>query len=716
MRTTYPLLALLLAVSPLAAEEAAGPVMTKGTAVHYDTSPPLLEMAQPVAPPTGLSKEVPIRMRPREPRAPVTIEPDGGVQLSSRPNPQAGATPAPTVSAPGLSEQDNVDTLGIGIVPPDTNGDIGLDEEGNKIYVQYINLVWGVFDDTGALTDGPFAGNSFWAGFGGFCQTENDGDPIVLYDDYAGRWFFSQFSIDEGVQCVAVSTTSDPLGPYHRYAFPVTPGGANDYPKLGVWSDGTIGSSGQSAYTFTLRDFGGAGGPFSVSAGVLDRDQILVGGAADFVKFSNPCTGTDCLEGQLPPHLEGPEPPANTCPTFWAAIDSAYDDTTETQDGYRNHTLCVDWADTGSSTYVEGSYVAAGSNFNRFLGNGFSDCIAPVPTPGEILDCLAAFTMYRAQYRWFETHASVVFNTTVNAGSARAGIRWAELRSTDGQTSWSNEQDGTYAPDDGIERWMGSIAQDSEGNMALGYSATSDSLMPSVRYTSRMAGDGAGTMPGGEVSCHEGTGVQTASSNRWGDYSSMSVDPVDDCTFWFTTEYYETTGSFNFNTRICSFRLCNLEPSVAITNPADGSTFDDLTAITFMGSGSDDEDGDISSNLDWTSSLDGSIGTGASFSLALSAGLHEIEATVTDSGGKSASDQITVSITTDDCPATLDVGPLTVSGSSTFSAVNTITVLGGVTVESAGSLLLKASQTTAFENGLIVEGALEVVDTDTPCD
>ncbi|MGB5659001.1 MAG: hypothetical protein WBO54_05910, partial [Thermoanaerobaculia bacterium] len=287
-------------------------------------------------------------------------------------------------------------------------------------------------------------------------------------------------------------------------------------------------------------------------AGVMERDAMLAGNPASFIKFSNPCVAGDCIEGQLPPHLAGPTPPAGTCPTYWAAVDAAYDDSPFANDGYRNHTLCVDWSNLANSTYTEGPLVVAGSNFDRFLGNGFSDCISPV-NGGEVLDCLAAFTMYRAQYRWFGDNARVVLNTTVDAGSDRAGIRWAETRSTDGDSGWFLQQDGTYAPEDGLERWMGSIAQDQDGNIALGYSVTGSSLFPSVSYTSRMGGDPLGTMPGGEESCHEGTGAQVASSNRWGDYSSMSVDPTDDCTFWYTQEYYQTTGSFDFNTRICRF-------------------------------------------------------------------------------------------------------------------------------------------------------------------
>ncbi len=542
-------LTLMTLVAPIWAQ---GPEVEYGQAMYHDTSPPMSEMAIPAASPSGLSKEVPVRARPDFAPDPSGAEPDGG--LASASTPSLSPTPSPIISVPGLSEQDNIDVLNVAIVPPDTNGDIGLDENGNRIYIQYINLVWGVFDVTGNLIHGPFAGNSFWTGFGGFCETNNDGDPVVLYDDQAGQWFFSQFSVNQGIQCVAISTTSDPLGPYHRYAFVVTPGGANDYPKLGVWDDGTSGSSGQSAYTFTTRDFGGAGGPFSVGAGVMERDAMLVGAPASFIKFINPCTGVDCIEGQLPPHLAGPPPPAGTCPTFWTAVDAAYDDSPFNNDGYRNHTLCVDWSNLANSTYTEGAFVVAGSNFDRFLGNGFSDCISPV-NGGEVLDCLAGFTMYRAQYRWFGDNARVVLNTTVDAGSDRAGIRWAETRSASGDSGWFLQQDGTYAPDDGIERWMGSIAQDQDGNIALGYSATSGSLFPSVRYTSRMAGDPLGTMPGGEVSCHEGTGAQIGSANRWGDYSSMSIDPTDDCTFWYTQEYYQTTGSFDWSTRICNFQF-----------------------------------------------------------------------------------------------------------------------------------------------------------------
>ena len=197
--------------------------MTSGEAVQHDTSPPLNEMLGAAAPVVaGPNRQIPIGVKPEMGgKQPNLAMPDGGLQAPSW---FLGPTPGPIVSVSGLSEQDNVNTVGSAIVPPDVNGDIGLDDAGNRIYIQYINLVWGVFDVTGNLAAGPFAGNTFWTGFGGPCETNNDGDPVVLYDDQAGQWLFSQFSINQGIQCVAISATSDPLGPYHRYAFPVSPG------------------------------------------------------------------------------------------------------------------------------------------------------------------------------------------------------------------------------------------------------------------------------------------------------------------------------------------------------------------------------------------------------------------------------------------------------------------------------------------------------------
>ena len=560
-----------LTSAPLRAEL----TMRTGHATKWRTSPPLRDMLEeiPRSVETGLEVEIPIQIRPgTEQRVDPGTGPTGPVQSA------AGETFTPSInlSFEGLSDDDNSDVLGGRVVPPDTNGDIGFDAQGNKIYVQYINLIWAVYDATnGNLIGNKMAGNTFWSGFGGSCETENDGDPIVLYDDDAGRWTFSQFSIGDGKMCWAVSATSDPLGLYHQYEFVVAnpTGGTADYPKAGVWAQTPAGPSpvgvNQSAYTQTSRNFPFDSGSF-MQAVVLERDKMLAGQPAQFVQFGFPCVADDCREGMLPPHQAGPPPAFGTCPTFFTIVDAEYDDSPEALDGVRLDKLCVDWSDTFAPT-IDETFAASSADFDRFLGNGFSDCIDPLPASGEALDCLASFGMFRAQYRWFDdasgTHASVVLNTTVDAGSDRAGIHWMELRSPDGQTNWSVHQESTYAPADGNERWMGSIAQDRDRNIALGFSivGTSPDLLPSIHYTSRQNGDASGTM-GSEEICHTGTGVQVASFNRWGDYSSMSVDPEDDCTFWYTQEYYETSGSFDFTSRICSFFVCSCPADRTIAN------------------------------------------------------------------------------------------------------------------------------------------------------
>ncbi len=728
---TWALLPVLLALPALPArgEEKR---LVHGAALRSDTSPPLRELISKIPPrPTGLSVEIPLGARPGAPTLPL---PPPAASRGEEPEiaaPGATLTPAVLLSFPGLSDDDNSATVGGRFVPPDTNGDIGFDHQGNKIYIQYINKIWGIFDPAdGTLIFGPTIGNTFWSGFGGLCQTSNSGDTLVLYDDDAGRWVFAQFVWPSGgLVCVAVSATGDPLGSYHRYAFQVaSAGGFADYPKLGVWAQGPQGPGQgsvptQSAYTLTTRNFPWSQGSNFMHTTVLERDRMLTGSAAKFVSFPHACTvGTDCLDGQLPPHQAGPPPPWGTCPTFFAIVDKQFDDTLFASDGVRLERLCVDWQNTANSTITE-TFLPSGVGFSRALGDGVNACISPVKSPGEPLDCLTVFTMYRAQYRYFDgsdgngAHASVVVNTTVDAGSQRAGIHWLELRSADGQSAWSIHQQGTYAPADARERWMGSIAQDGMRNIALGFSRVSSSEFPSLYYTARELGDAAGAM-GSEERCHDGTGVQTASFERWGDYSAMSVDPEDDCTFWFTGEYYETTGPFDFNTRICSFKVCNLPPSVEITMPTDGEEFDDATSITFVGTATDVEDGDLTSSLVWTSSVDGAIGSGGSFMTTLSPGLHTIEASVTDSGGKPGIDQISLTITGSGCPADLDiVGPLVVNTLDIRRAVNTIDVTGDVSVVSGGHLRLLAGVRVSLANGFNVGtgGLLEVETTADPC-
>lgn len=260
-------------------------------------------------------------------------------------------------------------------------------------------------------------------GFGGPCQDNNDGDPIVLYDHLADRWLLSQFSINEGIQCVAVSTTGDPLGSFFRWAFEVSPGQNNDYPKFGV----------PEAYYLSLRDFPANDGDFS-SAVAFDRQAMVAGDPnAAFVKFSLPCLANDCPDGIQPPHLEGPAPAADTPGVFTRFWDDEYEGGLKGSDGVRLWTFTPDFANPSNSTFVE-SFIPGASFDSTMCGFFQAGCISQ-PGGGERLDPLDEFQMYRAQFRHFARHGrlaghdSLVINMTVDStGRNVAGIRWAELR------------------------------------------------------------------------------------------------------------------------------------------------------------------------------------------------------------------------------------------------------------------------------------------------
>jgi len=415
----------------------------------------------------------------------------------------------------------------INSAPPDTNGAVGATQ-----YVQWVNTSFAVFNkSTGALIAGPTAGNTLWNGFGGGCQTNNDGDPIVLYDKIANRWIFSQFSVSTTpfLQCIAVSTTSDATGTYNRYSFSYA--NFDDYPKMGVWPD---------AYYETFNMFNG--NTFVGSdACAYDRNAMLNGQpATQICKQQNSSVG-----GLLPSDLDGATLPPAGSPNYMVFFGS------NNLNLFKFH---VDFTTPSNSTFT-GPTVIPVAAFSALCGGG--TCV-PQPGTSQQLDSLADRLMYRLAYRNLGTHESLVVNHSVTAGSG-GGVRWYELQNPNGTVVLA--QQSTFAPDSKF-RWMGSIAMDQSGNMALGYSVSSSSTSPSIAVTGRLASDPSNTMQT-ETSVITGTGSQTGGLTRWGDYSAMQIDPVDDCTFWYTTEYMKTTGSFNWNTHIATFKW----PSCAANTP-----------------------------------------------------------------------------------------------------------------------------------------------------
>jgi uncharacterized repeat protein (TIGR01451 family) len=439
--------------------------------------------------------------------------------------------PTPLIPSPILNFN-GIQFPGVGCncAPPDTVGEVGETQ-----FVQMVNEGFQVFDKaTGNSLLGPNSITSVWAGFGGVCETSGSGDPVVLYDQIANRWVISQFagSSIPTDECVAVSTTSDATGSYFRYAFHL---GSNffDYPHLGVWPDG---------YYMSMNVFNSSGTAFlGPQAFAFDRTAMLAGLPAVFVTPG--ITGGPNEDTFLPADLDGSIlPPLNAPHTF---VQFPGNNT------YKVRHFHADFATPANSTFtLFASPPAAG--FTTLCPNSRA-CVPQLGgTGGNALDGIGDRLMFRLAYRNFGDHESLVGNFTVSAGGV-AGVRWFELRNvTAGPVTVA--QESTFQPDT-TWRWMGSAAMDSAGNLAVGYSASSATINPQLRYAGRLATDPPNTLGQGEAHLFDGTGSQNGTGNRWGDYSSLTVDPVDDCTFWYTSEYYATTGQFNWRTRIGSFKF-----------------------------------------------------------------------------------------------------------------------------------------------------------------
>lgn len=454
-----------------------------------------------------------------------------------------------------------------GVLPPDPVGDVGPNH-----YVQMVNLSFAIWDRSGNLLYGPVDNNTLWQGFGGPCETTNDGDPIVLYDELADRWMLSQFALPRFprgpfYQCIAVSQTADPMGEYYRYQFTISSDKLNDYPKFGVWPDGYYMAVNQFKCSMLFCNWGGQG------VVAFERDQMLVGGPARMVYFD--LFNSDAnLGGMLPSDLDGPEPLPGEPNYFVQVDDNAWG---YSPDQLQVWEFGVDWASPASSTFSPGGVVSVAA-FNSDMCGYSRNCI---PQPGgTAVDAISDRLMYRLQYRNFGAHQTLVVNHTVDVGGDHAGVRWYELR--DSGSGWNVHQQGTYAPD-GNHRWMGSVAMNSAGDIALGFSVSGTSQFPSIRVTGRLAEDPLGQMTLGEVTLAEGSGYQTHSSGRWGDYSMLAVDPFDGCTFWYTQEYYAKVGIAPWQTRIGSVKLrdCGPQPTPTPTpagNPTATPTLAEPTA------------------------------------------------------------------------------------------------------------------------------------------
>jgi cell division septation protein DedD len=499
-----------------------------GESYHNDISPALRDLPSMWPPPEPKGEEEKeAREANLNPKLPLPLHidvPDPVVERDALLKTLVPDIPSPALNFDGIP----FPGVGCSCAPPDTNGAVGLTQ-----YVQMVNEGYQVFNKTtGASILGATAITAIWSGFGGVCQNNGSGDPVVLYDHIANRWLISQFAgtavpTDE---CVAISTTSDATGTYFRYAFHL---GTNffDYPHLGVWPDG---------YYMSMNVFNSAGTAFlGPQAFAFDRAKMLTGVPATFVTPG--VTGGGSEPSFLPSDLDGTIfPVAGTGNPFVSFPGTG---------AYKVRLFHADFATPANTTFtLIGSPAAAGFTA---LCPSTRNCVPQVGTTSR-LDGIGDRLMFRLAYRKFtDGHEAVVGNYTVSAGGV-AGVRWFELRNV--TTAPTVFQQSTYQPDT-TWRWMGSAAMDQSGNLAIGFSASSASINPQIRYAGRLATDAINTLGQGEATLFSGTGSQSGTGNRWGDYSALTIDPVDDCTFWYTQEYYSTTGSFNWRTRIGNFKF-----------------------------------------------------------------------------------------------------------------------------------------------------------------
>jgi len=430
------------------------------------------------------------------------------------------------------------------VAPPDPDGTIGRNN-----YVEIVNLVFGVYDRHGNLLAGPTQIGTLWQGFSVPDCTDESGDPIVLYDRQNNRWILSQFTTrgPNFYNCVAVSQTADPAGAYFRYAFAEGPN-FPDYPKYGDWSD---------SYLLSSRDFGNDGS-YGISIYGLEKRKMVQGDpnarSVHFFLDSSILPIAQLGDGLLPADVDGP-PPANGAPAPLVGTQNILGPYGATTDALNIYDLTIDWPNgTASLSNVLQLPVAT---FNSTFPCGASGR-ACIPEPGTTakIDFLGyrQRPTWRLAFRKFPTYETMVTNQSVQVSAGVAGVRWYEIRRNHGV--YSLHQQGTYAPNDGVNRWMASAAMDKLGNIGLGFSVSDGtSVFPGIRYTGRKRTDPLGTMTAREQVLMAGSGSQTTTNNRWGDYTSLNIDPLDDCTFWYVNEYYQATSSEGWQTRIGSFRL-----------------------------------------------------------------------------------------------------------------------------------------------------------------
>jgi hypothetical protein len=441
---------------------------------------------------------------------------------------------APPIYKGSAKTKVNINGMG-GAFPPDPTGAAGPNN-----YVQAVNSSFKVMNKDGSNIGGGIHALSFlWPG------SSSDGDPIVMYDRFADRWFISQFQVSSSEILIAISETSDPMGAYFAYSFTVNSNSSfPDYPKFGLWPNGYYMSANSG----------------NNNCVVFEREEMLLGNPAQMISMTFPSMSY-FFRSVAPAYAEGPTAPEADEPFYYFHVQD--DSWSGVSTDHIKVLKCeVDWTAGTGSVSVHQSLNT--ESFNSVFTNSWDDITQK--GSAQKLDAVTGIIMYKAQYRRFEDYNTAVMCTTVDVDNTnRAGVRWFELRdNNDGQ--WYIYQEGTYSPDSQNSRWMGNVAMDQNGNMGMAYSFTGPDDYAGIRYTGRYKDDPLGQMTVEEQIAVEGLSSQTG-GNRYGDYSQMTMDPSDDMTFWYTGEYLGNSGSRK--TRIFSFSSWHLlgQEEADISNP-----------------------------------------------------------------------------------------------------------------------------------------------------
>lgn len=527
-------------------------------------SPPLrelIEKQEPQPPRFELIKLIPNRPLPRKP----TEDREGGVDPAVQ-----WWAPIPTIPTAAYTFEGVNNNCGC--LPPDVEGDVGPDH-----YFEMVNLHFRVFKRDGTALNAITANNTLWSGLPN-CGPRNDGDPIVLYDPIADRWFASQFAIIGNLindcrsyQCIAVSQTGDPLGSWWRSEFKHGFNVNNyfgDYPKFGLWVT-QPGTQNNNTYFLMVHQFGGGGFcPWRGSGFYAIQRDAFMNGQSFWIIYWNVGSVNTCFGGALPADLEGTDLPPNGTPGYFVAPDLFGGCVDPPGDDIQIWEFWVNW--NCCTTSCTGCYSLGPNNSgspNQVIELAQTSCgekdpdlctanrEACIDQPGttQKLEAISDRFMHALRYRhWSGSpgYASMVVTHTVDAANNRGAPWWIELRKADGATGWTLRQCSVFSPDS-LDRWMGSISINAFEDMFLGYSRSGSTApnYPSAVATARLGTDTLNTM-GAEAVLYPGGGSQTHSSGRWGDYTTTSVDPLDDCLWWHVNEYYSATSSASWQTRI----------------------------------------------------------------------------------------------------------------------------------------------------------------------